>query len=71
MKAPYIIDLIWLHSTGRDMDFRRTVEMMAEDEARKGNTALAAEIRRAAKGVRPRYKGRGEETSPRDVSSEP
>lgn len=55
MKAQLILDMIRTHFTGSDTDFRDAVERLARDEDLKGNMALAAEIRRAAKGIPQRH----------------
>lgn len=56
MKASLILDIIRAHFEGDDRDFREAVERLASDEDRKGNSALALEIRKAARGARSSYR---------------
>ena len=56
MKSSLVLDIISTHFDGTDEDFRRAVERLAADEDRKGNSALALEIRKAAGGVRSPYR---------------
>lgn len=51
MKSNLILDIIRSHSEGEEA-FRQAVERLASDEDRKGNSALALEIRKAARGQR-------------------
>ena len=54
MKSNLILDIIRSHSEGEEA-FRQAVERLASDEDRKGNSALALEIRKAARGQRAHY----------------
>lgn len=54
MKAPLILDMIRAHYSGYGFD--ESVERLAEDEDRKGNSGLALEIRKACKGIDSDYK---------------
>lgn len=56
MKSSLVLDIIRTHFTGNDADFAKAVERLAIDEDKKGNSALALEIRRAAKGAKSTYR---------------
>ena len=55
MKSSLVLDIISTHFNGTDEDFRQAVERLATDEDRKGNSALALEIRKATRGIRSTY----------------
>lgn len=55
MKSSLILDIIRAHYQGSDHDFDDAVERLATDEDRKGNSALALEIRKAATGIESAY----------------
>ena len=50
MKIGFVIALIYAHATKDDEMWKTAVEALAEDEKRKGNDILAADIRDASQG---------------------
>ena len=55
MKSSLILDIIRAHYQGSEHDFDDAVERLATDEDRKGNSALALEIRKATRGIESAY----------------